>query len=105
MLREKSKRQSPSIYLKHSLKSLINQTSALTVKNFLIFSRNRGLSILLIILPFLICLFLHEIQNISENLAFVIDDKDPIEIPLSLPKCMGEGCISLGIGLTAGKTE
>ena len=106
MLGEKSKMRTPSIYLKYYFKDLFNATAALTIKNFLIFSRNRYLTSLLILCPFFICIFLQQIQDQVDAFSLKTENKSPNEIEISkIHKCTDYNCITLGIGLTSGNTE
>ena len=102
---EKPKRTSPSLYLKSSLKKVSNETSALAKKNYLIFSRNKYLTLTLIISPFFICLYLQKVQNTVEGYTTSLADPHPEEIQLSIPKCTGVDCLTIGIGLTGGENE
>lgn len=106
MLEEKPKKQSPSVCLKYCLKKLTNEVSALTRKNFLIFSRNKYITFLLLICPFFICVYLNQIQIIVDQYTESLANPHPREISISqIPKCFGNNCITLGIGLTGGPTE
>jgi ABC-type multidrug transport system ATPase subunit len=103
---EKSKRSNLGVFLKVSLRQISNETSALAKKNYLIFSRNKYLSLMLIICPFFICLYLQRIQNTIEIYTTSLSDPYPEEVNISkIPKCFGQDCLSLAIGLTGGRNE
>ena len=103
---EKSKSTSPSLYLKASVKKVSNETSALARKNYLIFSRNKYLSLMLIICPFFICLYLYRVQITIEGYTQSLANSHPEEYAISkIPKCTGHDCITVGVGLTHGETK
>ena len=93
-------------FLYNCIKNLLNQILALSTKNILIFSRNKYITFLLLACPFFVCLYLQQVQSIVDNYALTLGNANPDEISLSkIPKCIGDDCISLGIGLTSGKTD
>ena len=88
------------------LPSLLTPTLALTRKNYLIFSRNLYVSLLLVLCPVFVCVYLNQIQRISDNFATLIQEPFPAEVSVTeIPKCPDPSCITLGIGLTSGRTE
>ena len=106
MLGEKPKVRSRGIWLKNACKDLSNQTLALMRKNYLVFSRNLYVSILLLICPFLVCVYLSQVQMIVDEFTGKLEVRTPREIIISdIPKCMESNCITLGIGLTSGRSE
>ena len=98
--------QAKWLCFKNTSQELFRETSALTTKNFLIFSRNRFITILLLLCPIFICFYLQEIQVIVDDYALTFENMNPTEIVLSkIPKCSGPDCITIGIGMTSGNAD
>ena len=105
MEEEKQQRDSLGLESRSGVKKILAETSALAMKNYLIFSRNRYLTLTLIISPFFICLHLQKVQTIVETYTTSLENPHPEKLHLSSPKCLDPDCITIGVGLTGGQSE
>ena len=105
MEEEKDRKYSSRFGLVAGVKKVFRETSALAMKNYLIFSRNKYLTLTLIISPFFICLYLQKVQTIVETYTTHLENAHPSEYQLSIPKCRGQDCLTIGVGLTGGEND
>lgn len=82
-----------------------DQYKLLLWKNYLITIRNSKALLFQVLAPVFICLFLVGLDLLTQSML-VWEDPYPELVQIDgIPKCVGKECITLGIGLTAGKNE
>lgn len=78
------------------------QLKLLLKKQYLIFSRNIKSTLFQIFTPVFLCIFLVCLQQLADYSMSTQIDKSPDVLTVDkIPKCYGEDCITVGIGLTA----
>lgn len=82
-----------------------DQYKLLLWKNYLVTIRSSKSLLFQLLAPVLICLFLSGLDLLTKNML-VWEDHVPAVVEIdSIPKCVGRDCITVGVGLTAGRTE
>ena len=104
-----SDKHKPSSFLsslRFSLFSLLDQTYLLTYKTFLVLSRHPISLYAQVLAPIFLCLFVYTVQVMVQHTLARYIDPNPQSEPISvIPRCRGTGCITLGVGYTAGETD
>lgn len=74
-------------------------------KNYLLFKRNIKSTLFQVLVPIAICVYLITLQAVADA-AVDYADKNPDDYVLSgIEDCYGDDCITLGISLSAGRTD